>query len=438
VWLPAVSTVFKPGEVYWLRGTNMAGWGPLAPGELWTSATPGVPPPRYFGTGITTFAALQQDMLVIDPKGFAAPSLEQLQAAVYTRALPSPAFNAAQLDATRPTLKVGRTRIDPIVPGVTLTDTPPPDQDMTTLPPDPQPPATTAADAPPAVPPPPDGVYPVPVVASPVIVVPLLVGAPDHPSYSRTNPAGQTGTTGGQQTKTTQTSGTTTGTTTPASPTTRNPNAPPVHEHPPAKLPEPPPITPSREPPKMPLPGRNPPNTDVPKTTDKKGGLLAPAEQNIYQQVLADFKAPAPNLGRGVQDLDAWVQQYPHSNLANERQYYYVQAYNGLGRPDKVLEAATHPVMDGARATYQNPEQVLQLLLVTTASLQRLSEPSPQQLITGQTAARQLLDYLPEYFEPQHKPSSVSDSNWQMVRLQLEGLGKQALARQTAATRGGK
>jgi hypothetical protein len=49
-----------------------------------------------------------------------------------------------------------------------------------------------------------------------------------------------------------------------------------------------------------------------------------------------------------------------------------------------------------------------------------------------------LLDYLPEYFEPQHKPSSVSDSNWQMVRLQLEGLGKQALARQTAATRGGK
>src|ERR1039458_2732062 len=216
VWQPAVSTMFKPGEVYWLRGANMAGWGPLAPGELWTSATPGVPPPRYFVAGIATFAAFQQDVRVIDPKGFAAPGTEQLQAAVYARALPSPAFIAARLDATRPTLKVGRTRIDPMVPGVTLTDTPPPP--AARPPADPHPPGSVAADAPPALPPPPDGVYPVPVVAVPVIEVPIVVNPRDHPPYSRTRPIGQTGQTGttsgqgSQQTQSTQTTGTSTST----------------------------------------------------------------------------------------------------------------------------------------------------------------------------------------------------------------------------------
>lgn len=165
---------------------------------------------------------------------------------------------------------------------------------------------------------------------------------------------------------------------------------------------------------------------------------MTPAERTIYQQVLADFNVPVPNLGKTVEDLDAWARDYPNSELANERQYYYVQAYNGLGRPDKVLEAATPPVTAGARAAYHNPEQILQLLLVTTASLQRLSDPSPRQLATGQTAARQLLDYLPEYFAPQHKPANVNDSSWQMAQTQIEGLGKLALARQAAERRAGK
>ena len=462
VWQPAVGTVFKPGEVYWLRGANMAGWGPLAPGELWTSASPGATPPRNFAAGITSFAAFQQDVRVIDPKGFAAPSPEQLQAAVYARALPSPAFIAARLDATRPILKVGRTRIDPIVPGVTLTDTPPPDPAMTSPPDDPQPPGSLAADAPPTLPPPPDGVYPVPVVAVPVIEVPVVVSSRDHPPYSRSRPTGQTGQTattsgqGSQQTQQTQTTGTSTTTSTQASQTVRNSGSQPVHEHaqtgagtPPAASPmvrppadqqahehptaTPPPSSTPREAPRVQVP-----KVDPPKTTDKKSSLMTPGEFHLQQQVLADFNVPIPNLGKSVQDLDAWARDYPDSDLADERQYYYVQAYNGLGRPDKVLEAATRPVAAGARATYRNPEQILQLLLVTTASLQRLSEPSPQQLATGQTAARQLLDYLPEYFAPQHKPQSVNDGSWQLARTQIEGLGKLALARQAAPLHAGK
>jgi hypothetical protein len=337
VWQPAVSTVFKPGEVYWLRGANMAGWGPLAPGELWTPATPGVPPPRYFAGGITRFAALQQDARVIDSKGFAAPSAEQLQAAVYVRALPSPAFIAARLDATRPALKVGRTRIDPIVPGVTLTDAPlPADPAMTSPPDDPQPPGDVAADAPPALAPPADGVYPVPVVAIPVVEVQVLSGAAASTTVA---PAG------GQQTL-----GHTTATVSPA-PT-------------------------PREIPKERTRKVDPPKNAGPMPPDKRSGLMAPDERSNYQQVLADFNVLVPNLAKSIQDLDGWARDYPNSELANQRQYYYVQAYNGLGRPDKVLEAATGPVAAGVRATYGNAEQILQLLLVTTTNLQRLSQPS--------------------------------------------------------------
>ena len=39
---PANSTVFKPGDVYWLRGAKLAGWGPLAPGEVWDPADPDI------------------------------------------------------------------------------------------------------------------------------------------------------------------------------------------------------------------------------------------------------------------------------------------------------------------------------------------------------------------------------------------------------------
>ena len=35
VWAPSSNGVFKPGEVFWMRGARFAAWGPLAPGEDW-------------------------------------------------------------------------------------------------------------------------------------------------------------------------------------------------------------------------------------------------------------------------------------------------------------------------------------------------------------------------------------------------------------------
>jgi hypothetical protein len=118
VWAPAKSAVFKPGDVYWLRGAKIAGWGPLAPGEDWSPATR----PRQFLNIHTTWADFAQDARTIDPAGFTARPREALGAAAFALALPSPAFPAARLEAPRPPLRAGSTRVVPSLPGVTYQD----------------------------------------------------------------------------------------------------------------------------------------------------------------------------------------------------------------------------------------------------------------------------------------------------------------------------
>lgn len=118
-WVPGRSTVFKPGEVYWLSGAKLAGWGPLAAGEDWT---PSVAPQLYLNSS-TTWASFTADARAIDPAGFMARPKEPLAVAAFTLAPPSPAFLAARLDAVRPPLRTGAMRILPVISSVAYEDT---------------------------------------------------------------------------------------------------------------------------------------------------------------------------------------------------------------------------------------------------------------------------------------------------------------------------
>jgi hypothetical protein len=89
----------------------------------------------------TTYAAFQADARVIDPAGFTARPREPLAAAAFALALPSPAFAASRLDATRPVLRAGSTRVTPVLRGVTYRD---PGEELPAQP-QPQPRAVTAA-----------------------------------------------------------------------------------------------------------------------------------------------------------------------------------------------------------------------------------------------------------------------------------------------------
>ncbi|HUI56987.1 MAG TPA: DUF6600 domain-containing protein [Bryobacteraceae bacterium] len=469
VWQPAVSTVFKPGEVYWMRGANLAGWGPLGPGEPWLPANPTANPPQFFASGNTTYAAFQPDVRTIDPAGFATPTAEQLKAAGFVLALPSPAFMVSRLDATRPVLKVGKTRVVPSVPGVTFSDSVLPPDPVMTNPDSASQPPTVVVDAPPVGTTPPDGVYPVPVLTVPV-EVPVVLNPPDHPDYARRpgRTVGQTGTNnpGGQQDQGNQggTPAGSSGTSTPppsrpvsrgnvdqpvrerpAPPPPAAPRVPPKIEQPAAPLPktEAPRVeAPRAEPPKVDPPKVEPPKVDPSKVDpSKKGGALSAAnrgrpaddgESEIYRQVRTHVTT---NLAQTLTDLDVWTRRYPNSDLAAERLYYYLFAYNGLSRPEMVLDTAARLLAKDVRASFQDQTKVLQIYFLTSANLQRLRTPTPQQLGAGRTAARQLLEFLPEYFSSSHKPAGVNDSSWESARRQLETIGKQVLAKPEVALR---
>jgi hypothetical protein len=75
---------------------------------------------------------------------------------------------------------------------------------------------------------------------------------------------------------------------------------------------------------------------------------------------------------------------------------------------------------------------VLQILVAVSDGLVKLRNPSAQRVAVAQKAARELLDFLPEYFDPGRKPSNVADAAWLGARQQLEDIGKKVLAQRPA------
>jgi hypothetical protein len=142
-WAPPSSPIFKPGEVYWLRGVRLAGWGPLAPAEDYTGSAV----PRLFLNAHTTYATFQADARTIDPAGFATRPDEPLKVAAFVPALPSPAFAAMRLEAGRPELRAGRARVPPVLPGTTYEARP---ESAAVVAPHPPPPVAVAPQFPPA------------------------------------------------------------------------------------------------------------------------------------------------------------------------------------------------------------------------------------------------------------------------------------------------
>jgi hypothetical protein len=111
VWAPASSGVFKPGEVFWMRGAKVAAWGPLAPGEEWN---PGNIPAQYAASNLT-FAAYLAEAPAIDPASFAPNDKpkDALKAATFVAALPSLPIVPARLEAQRPLISVNALRVAP-------------------------------------------------------------------------------------------------------------------------------------------------------------------------------------------------------------------------------------------------------------------------------------------------------------------------------------
>ena len=425
VWQPSPNPVLHPAEVYWLRSSNFVGWGPLAPGEQWNAPNPGAVTPQGYTSGSTSYAAFQSDASVIDGSGFATPTAQQFKTAFFVAALPSPAFLPARLDAQRPMIQVGSTRVIPSVPGVTFGDTAP--SDLMTTPPADEPLPQPVSDA--GIAPPPDGVYPVPAVIAPSFDTQVYIGssAPARPTNSPRPAANPPTPTSNPPASHPTTNNPTSSNPAPTNPTPSNPTTPSSGGNKPSRPTDPtPPVKPPTLPPSHPIP---PPITP-PKQDDITAKKVASAasEQDLYRQVLQDIDPKEPNFTKALSDLNIWSRRFPVSSFSNDRSYFLVHVYNRMDRPDQTLDAAAPLVQAGVQANYPDPQQVLQILVAASASFPKLRSPTAQQVTTGQKAAHDLLQFLPEYFSASRRPSNIGESAWAIARDQLEGVARQALA----------
>jgi hypothetical protein len=373
VWAPAASTVFKPAEVYWLRSDKLTGWGPLAPGEEWN----GSDMPAEFLNSNTTFAALAVDARIIDPAGFTERPKEPLRVAAFTVALPSPAFPAARLEATRPLL-VSRAQVLPAVTGGSFESPgeipieaqpalPGPVVSPAVLPP----PATaTGGTAPPDAP---------AVVVNPLSVVLLTPPAQPAPATAAspsTSATASTTTSGGDT----------------------NRRRPPPAKQEPAKS--------------------NPPG--------KPGKRFRDGEVELYREVQKSLATN--NFSHALTSLTTWTDRFPHTDYEAERQFDYVQAFDGTQQPAKVLETANTLLAQGLETALPDTRQALTLLYLASLNLQKIARPTRAQIATGQQAARELLLRLPDFFAPGTRPASTTEAEWRKMRQDLETVANGTLA----------
>jgi hypothetical protein len=380
IWAPSLSQVFKPGDVYWLRGAKIAGWGPLAPGENWDPATQ----PQEFLNVHTTWAAFSPDARAIDPAGFQDRPKEALAAAAFTLALPSPAFVAARLDALRPVLKAGSTRIVPSLKGVSFQDsgdaTPPPEPPRTIV--------ITPAPPPPVViinNPAPD---PEQVAVPYAVPYPVLAGV-----FPMAPPSGASGQSRQQTTAA--------GTPAPAAPAPAKTGGRSGSKS--AAKPQPPPI------PKLKRPRDD-------------------GEFEIYNQVVKDAADPAKQLA----DLDTWSRRYRNSDYDDDRSVLYMQAYSKLNHPDKVVEQGARLLSKGLGQIFADPAsgptEILNVLYLTTVSGQLLHNPHNPEAAAITTAAHGLQDYAPVFFAAERRPDNMNAADWQQARAFMENAAKKTLA----------
>jgi FecR protein len=158
IWAPGARRVFKPGDVYWLRGAGLVGWGPLAPGETWG----GIGTPSLYLKASSTFAryAASADLREIDPAGFTAAPKDPLTVAAFLASLPSPRISPDRLDYERSPDRPGVIRLSASLPANERAR--PPELERSQ-------PLTRAAPAPP----------PVRVVNPQPVFVPVPAPAPD-------------------------------------------------------------------------------------------------------------------------------------------------------------------------------------------------------------------------------------------------------------------
>jgi hypothetical protein len=156
-------------------------------------------------------------------------------------------------------------------------------------------------------------------------------------------------------------------------------------------------------------------------------------EYDIYNDVIKDADANAPNYKKLLPDLDTWTQKYPTTDYKDERGAYYVQGYAGTGQPGKALDAVKGLIAGGVAGIKEklgSPVLILTTLYPAVGSAAQLAatgNPTPDQLDTGDKVAHLLLDYAKEWFAPDNKLVTMTDEQRAQGLKQMQDTANGAL-----------
>jgi hypothetical protein len=149
-------------------------------------------------------------------------------------------------------------------------------------------------------------------------------------------------------------------------------------------------------------------------------------EFDVYNEVTKDIQQN--NFNKALTDIETWKQKYPDSDFKDARTLLQLQAQNSAGQWDKALGTAAELMNRNLDTVFTDPktsaQDVLKVLFTATVAvqqgIQKGANVTPEQLATGEKAAKQLLDF-------NKKPEGTSDADWATARTQLQAAAKAAL-----------
>jgi hypothetical protein len=141
-------------------------------------------------------------------------------------------------------------------------------------------------------------------------------------------------------------------------------------------------------------------------------------EFEMYDKTAKDLGANA--FDKAIADATDWAQKVPDSACKNQRSALLVQAYNGGKQTSKMLAETADLLSRGNAEDLLPPENMIQVLYLSTAAITNFTTATAQDLANGEKAARALLAY-------NKKPAATPDAQWEQVKGQLQAAANGAL-----------
>ncbi|HLI83968.1 MAG TPA: hypothetical protein VKV17_08620 [Bryobacteraceae bacterium] len=140
-------------------------------------------------------------------------------------------------------------------------------------------------------------------------------------------------------------------------------------------------------------------------------------EYDLYNNAAKEKSDPV----KKEQYLDQWVQKYPDTDYQEERLQLYgecEQMFDAAKNADKAAEVSAKIIDLGQKILAKDPKSLVALTLIP-ANVQKLPNPTPDQLSAAQNAAQTLLANLDSL-----KPASATDAQWNQAKPQLQAVAK--------------